>query len=296
MMLTAHRFKNMCDNRNSTHLEILQKSRFLIDVPLKFILFSLLILSTEDLFEEKRTVFWYAHIQFSGWYDNILDLKMVSILSCIFYIFVKIKTLIQPELYRDNILNGGIKLLFDISSLYFQTSAFILSLLYLEFYGLIIISIIFAILLGVTREETGCFFQCITMVLNPFNTICQSSKMDFICEISKITLHCLNVIISLVVINGDYSWKYDKWTVLSNMQANIIMSSLIVHALFNLLSYLTKEAYKKFSITINLCSLIMIIIVMFHVVKFGSDVNKENIYISYLKQPNNSVTIISKGK
>ena len=120
--------------------------------------------------------------------------------------------------------------------------------------------------------------------------------MDFICEISKITLHCLNVIISLVVINGDYSWKYDKWSVLSNMQANIIMSSLIVHALFNLLSYLTKEAYKKFSITINLCSLIMIIIVMFHVVKFGSDVNKENIYISYLKQPNNSVTIISKGK
>ena len=203
-MLPAYRFIDICSNKNTNHIAFLEKSYFLIDAPLKLILLAILILSTEDLFEENhRTILWYVHMKFGGWHDNILDIQKVSFVSCLFYSFVITRSLFKLEL----------QLLYDVSALYFQTGAMIMSLIYLEIYGLIAISLNFVIFLGITRHENGCLFKCITMLLNPINEICKSNNMDVCCEISKITLYCLNMILCLVMINGDFL-NYDKWTLL----------------------------------------------------------------------------------
>ena len=213
ILLPTYRFKEMCSNKNTNNLEYLEKSRFLIDAPLKLILLVILILSTEDLFEEKKLLFWYASMKFEGWYDNILDIQKVSFVSCLFYGFVMIKSLLKPEQFNTHLLDGINKLCYDLVSLYFQTSALIYSILYLEIYGLILISLNFGIFLGITRHENGCLFKCLSMLLNPINDISSSNNMDVCCEISKMTLHCLNMILCLVMINGDFL-NYDKWTIL----------------------------------------------------------------------------------
>ena len=213
-MLPAYRFIDICSNKNTNHIAFLEKSYFLIDAPLKLILLAILILSTEDLFEENhRTILWYVHMKFGGWHDNILDIQKVSFVSCLFYSFVITRSLFKPELFQTHLLDGLIQLLYDVSALYFQTGALIMSLIYLEIYGLIAISLNFGIFLGITRHENGCLFKCITMLLNPINEICKSNNMDVCCEISKITLYCLNMILCLVMINGDFL-NYDKWTLL----------------------------------------------------------------------------------
>ena len=57
-----------------------------------------------------------------------------------------------------------------------------------------------------------------------------------------------------------------------------------------------RQAYKKYSVIINCFSLIMVTMVLCHVIKFSNDIKREDIYISYLKEPNLSISIISKGK
>ena len=205
-MLPLNRFKNICDNKNKNHTKFLENLRFLIDVPLKLLLFAILMLSTEDLFDEKRTLLWYVHIKFEGWNNNILHIQMVSFISCLFYAFIMTKTLFKLELC-NNLLDGFILLLCSISTLYFHTIALIISLVYLEFYGLILVFILFGIFLGMRRHEDGCIFKCITMLLNPISDICQ------VCEVSKISLHSIHMILCLVMINGNYL-NHDKWTIL----------------------------------------------------------------------------------
>ena len=63
-----------------------------------------------------------------------------------------------------------------------------------------------------------------------------------------------------------------------------------------MISYLSRKAYKKFSVTINCFSLMMLTMVLCHVIQFANDTKRENIYISYLKEPNMSISIISKGE
>ena len=89
----------------------------------------------------------------------------------------------------------------------FELWKLIITLVYLDFYGLILVFILFGIFFGMRRHEDGCILKCITMVLNPISDICH------VCEVSKITLHSVHMILCFVMINGDYL-NHDKWTIL----------------------------------------------------------------------------------
>ena len=284
-MLPLHRFLIICDSKMKNHVDFLENLHFLIDVPLKLITFAILILSTENLFE--RTLFWYVDIKVEGWNGNILHIKKVSLISWFFYVFVVTKASFKPQLC-PNVIDGINMVLHNVSALYFQTTVLIISLVYLEFYALILPFMLFGIFLGIKRLENECIYKSITMLFNPI--------IDNVnCEISKIIVLIIQSILSLVMVNGGYL-IHDKWTIFSNKQINLIIISLCIHGVLNLISSFSRQTREKFSTALNYFTLIMAAVTLFNVLKFSHETEKENVYISFLRKPYQSISIISKGK
>ena len=66
--------------------------------------------------------------------------------------------------------------------------------------------------------------------------------------------------------------------------------------MINLITFQLRDTYVKFSTAMNCFTFIMVTVVLCNVLKLSNDSDKENVYISFLKEPYMSITIISKGR
>ena len=304
-LLILHRWKKTCSrNHNAGVLGKLQKLRDIIETPIKLIVLLILMLSNRKLFIEDRFIFWYAEMTIYGWNGNIvLQMKFVALISCIFQLFVIIMYHMKPQLYDRDFFHGLIDHLHNVVGTCFQISSIVIAFTYIEVLSLPAILCASFIFIAITKHEDDFILKSLGLLFIPLKI-----EMKLYSEICRTVLYLANLYLCILMIDTKLfvnvfgGWLYNKWILLDNYQANVIIISLALIGMLNAIASLLYKYYEKFHETCyyKIFAIFtwteLIIIPAISVFFLNTHIYNNEIVMSYFQSPNNIISITAKGK
>ena len=205
-----------------------------------------------------------------------------------------LKTLFKIEFFDGDFVDGCILVISEIPALYFQFGSMVITITYLNSFGLMAPILIWIIhmIFSIYANEDRTILRSLISTLLPIET----TKYGILCEILKTSFIFLNLAFCSMIINYDLPFKYGRWIIFNNQQANFIFVSFFLTGFLNLVSFILRNHDKWSECTINIVSLIIIYFLTCNVILYGSQSDDDVYFVSYLKANYHSVSIKAIGK